>query len=159
MPPHTAANLRLRAHHLLCVFGFRDLGYSDAFVANMRRIVDAFYSKQGVEVELVAGPDDICGACPHMREGKCRATQDADEAVRAKDACVSDRLGLLPGGRYNSSWLACRTVAGIAPEALADICGGCRWLSAGYCAEGLARRRGQLSGAREEGTGSASHRG
>lgn len=130
-------NLKIRAHHLLCMFGFRGLGYSAAFIENMRSVVDSFFSQSGVEVELAAGRDVICAACPHMADGKCAAEEGADHAVRSRDREVLRRLGLAPGDRLSSSSLARLVADRIDPSALPDICAGCRWLAAGYCQEGL----------------------
>lgn len=138
--------LKVRAHHLLCMFGFRGLGYSAEFIANTRAVVGAFLSEPGVDVEVVAECDAICSACPHMRADAdggrgCATREGAEAAVRAKDELVLARLGLLAGERRPSASLARLVADRIAPEALCEICGGCRWLPAGYCAAGLARHR------------------
>ena len=77
-----AGTLSLRAHHLLCVFGFRGLGYGPAFVTNMRHTVERFFGDGAVEVVLVSGCDDVCAACPHALRGQCSAEQGGDGAVR-----------------------------------------------------------------------------
>ncbi len=51
--------VRLRAHHLLCMLTYVGKGYSPAFVENYEVI--AARLSAGEEIELVAGPDDICG--------------------------------------------------------------------------------------------------
>ena len=136
-----AGTLSLRAHHLLCVFGFRGLGYGPAFVTNMRHTVERFFGDGAVEVVLVSGCDDVCAACPHALRGQCSAEQGGDGAVRTRDAEVLRRLGLSEGCRMDSSSLAQLVVDRIAPEQLSTICAGCPWLDAGYCQEGLRHRR------------------
>jgi len=138
--------IRLRAHHLLCVFGFRGLGYSAEFVANMRAVVDAFFSEQGVEVEVVTGCDDICRACPHARNGECAAPEGSEAGVRVKDRLVLSKLGLSAGRRRSSLNLASAVAGAISASDLEVICGGCQWLPAGYCREGLARARQESRG-------------
>jgi hypothetical protein len=129
--------VRLRGHHLLCLFGFRGLGYSAAFVENMRLVAEAFFGEGGPEVELLDECDDICRACPRKEEGGCAARPDSEVSVRARDARVLMRLGLSAGERRPASWLRDRIADGIGPAELADICAGCEWLPGGYCREGI----------------------
>ena len=133
--------LTIRAHHLLCMLGFRGLGYSPEFVENMRRVVAAYFSQPGQSVEVVAACDDICRACPHMRGGRCMSREGAEASVRAKDEAVLARLGVAAGAQVASQELAQRVAERFDPAALSDLCANCRWLPAGYCAEGLEERR------------------
>jgi len=130
--------LRLRGHHLLCVFGFRGLGYSPGFVRNMRAVVDAFFGRRGARVEIAAGCDDICAACPHARDGVCAR---GGESVDVRDGAVLARLRLAVGDGRPAAGLARVVAARVAPEALGELCAGCEWLTKGYCAEGLRDRR------------------
>lgn len=52
--------MKLRAHHLICLLGFRGLGYSPEFVENMARIADQLRSFPHTVIEIVRRPDDIC---------------------------------------------------------------------------------------------------
>ncbi len=119
------------------MFGFRGLGYSPAFVQNMQAAVDAFFSLEGVRVEIVGGPDAICSACPHLQDGNCKGDEEAEERVRAKDGHVLDELGLDAGARLDSPSLARLVADRMGAAALARICDGCQWLPLGYCEEGL----------------------
>ncbi len=59
--------VRLRGHHLLCILTYRGYGYTQPFVDNMSRLVEAI--GRGREVTLVEGPDDICdGFTPQCRQ-------------------------------------------------------------------------------------------
>jgi len=133
--------LVLRGHHLLCMFGFRGLGYSEAFVENMRRVVEAFFSDGGAEVQVVAECDDICAACPRMKGGRCAAKKGSERRIRSRDRKVLGMLGLAAGSRSDSLELARAVMERIDEARLDELCGGCRWLPAGYCQEGLRRRR------------------
>ena len=50
----------LRAHHLICILGFRGLGYSKEYVANMSKIVGQLCSSPETLIQVVSKPDDIC---------------------------------------------------------------------------------------------------
>lgn len=98
--------VRLRPHHLLCVQEFEGLGYSDDFVENMERVVDAALGDAGVEV--VEGEDDVCAAC----DEKC------DESdVSRRDSAV---LEVLPEPTLEAA-------RDLPVDAVREICSGCSW--------------------------------
>lgn len=121
--------VRLRGHHILCLLGFRGLGYSDEFVENMARVHARVFSDKAL-VEIVAGADSICDACPRLANGKCGK-------ARHKDATILSLLSLQPEDRLEPDEIYLRVAEAITPENLSNICARCRWLSLGYCAEGL----------------------
>ena len=143
--------LRLRGHHLLCLFGFRGLGYSAAFVENMRSVAEAFFGQGGADVELLDECDDICRACPREKDGRCVARPDSEVSIRARDARALTRLGLVAGERRPAAWLRDKVAEKISPAELGDICVGCEWLSAGYCQEGLGAHARARQGAGVDG--------
>lgn len=134
--------LALRGHHAVCIFGFRGLGYSPEFAANMAHVVEAIRDPQpGVEIELVVQSDSICAACPHVDGPRCSRDPDADARVGSHDRRVLERLGLAPGTRLSPDRLVARVAGRVAPQDLPHLCSGCPWLPLGYCQEGLARQR------------------
>ncbi|MHB9112032.1 MAG: DUF1284 domain-containing protein [Thermoleophilia bacterium] len=127
--------IRLRAHHLLCIHGFRGQGYSPLFVANMARLVHRLENSPETSIQVVNGADDVCSACPHMDEGKCiRPDQRVDEL----DQRVRAQLGFDKG--YSASWSSILDIIRdrIDPFRLEVVCDGCRWLDLDYCTNGLA---------------------
>ena len=50
--------VRLRAHHLLCMLTYVGKGYTQSFTVNYDRVAERL--NRGEEIEIVAGPDDIC---------------------------------------------------------------------------------------------------
>ena len=133
--------LRIRAHHLLCILGFRGLGYSHEFVQKMGKVAEQLQSNATLPITLLAECDVICASCLHNKDNKCRKKPDSESKVRAKDLEVLRRLGLdteaqMPVGK---AWT--RLKEKVAVKDIADICQGCEWLELGYCAEGLERLR------------------
>jgi hypothetical protein len=120
--------VRLRGHHILCLLGFRGLGYDEEFVANMTRVHSRVFL-QDCLIELVTGPDDICSACPRLEKG-CKS-------VKEKDSKVLRLLNLQPSEQVESSEIFTRVAKTIKPDDLEHICPRCRWRSLGYCAEGI----------------------
>jgi hypothetical protein len=128
----------LRAHHLLCVLGFRGEGYSGEFAARMARIVGQLRSSPHTVVKVVGKPDEICVNCPFLKDDGCQQKgEQSEEDVRRRDQAVMDKLGLAAGDRLPWDDIAARIKSKVRPEDLDAICGDCQWLSLGYCAEGI----------------------
>ncbi len=130
--------MKLRAHHLLCLLGFRGLGYSPQFVANMDGIAERLRSFPETLIEIVRQPDDVCSPCPFLGEEGCQDKgPGSEERRRDQDKAVMDRLNIKAGERL--SWLEIRERIhpAISPQDLYVICHDCQWLPLGYCVEGL----------------------
>lgn len=127
--------MRLRAHHFLCLLGFRGLGYSPAFVARLTAVSEHLSRSPETLVTAVAGADVVCAACPN------RAADGNDcgngPGPRTKDNAVLARLGASPEELHPWSEWQRRVAAALDAEALAAVCAGCQWFSLGYCREGL----------------------
>jgi len=133
--------LEIRSHHLLCILGFRGLGYSEEFVSNMGKVVERLRSNHSFPITLVVGCDAICASCPHNKEGECLERADSDAGVTVLDSKLLDRLGFEAGTQILAGEAWERVKERLAPGDLAEICGDCEWLGLGYCAEGLKRLR------------------
>jgi hypothetical protein len=131
--------LKIRSHHLLCVLGFRGLGYSKAFVSNMGRVVGELRSDPRLPITLVVGCDAICVSCPHNKGGKCLKRANSEVDVPAQDLELLERLGLEAGTQMLAGEAWGKVKQTLAPGDLTEICGNCEWLGLGYCAEGLER--------------------
>ncbi|GEO84197.1 MULTISPECIES: DUF1284 domain-containing protein [Alphaproteobacteria] len=138
--------VRLRAHHLLCMLTYIGKGYSPAFVENYEAI--AALLSAGEEIELVAGPDDICrpllggGGAHCLGESVLRRDDDARNAVsRLLSVTLSAGSGIVL-----SSALLDRLRASFATGRIRSACSGCEWSSlcdevaaAGYVGAVVAR--------------------
>ena len=132
----------LRAHHLLCILGFRGLGYSEEFVDNMTRIVAQLRSPPETLIEISSKPDDICGPCPFLGEKGCQERgPESEEVARNRDLSVMARLNLVAGDKITWAEVEERIRCSISPDDLVSICQDCQWLPQGYCAAGLERLR------------------
>ena len=133
--------LKIRSHHLLCILGFRGLGYSEEFVSNMGKVAAELRSDPGFPITLVVGCDAICVSCPHSREGKCRKKANSEVDVPIQDFELLKRLGLEAGSQMLAGAAWQEVKERLTPGDLTEICGDCEWLGLGYCAEGLERLR------------------
>lgn len=136
--------IRLRGHTLLCLQGFRGEGYSREFTDNLASIHRALSRDPDHPVELADEPDTVCGACPHRAPAGCTLNGVGSEAgMQAQDRHVLKLLGLNAGSTVRWRDVLERTRLSIKGRDLPGICGNCRWLPLGYCAEGIERLRRQ----------------
>lgn len=132
-------SLVLRGHHLLCVHGFRGMGYSSEFVEKMSGIVEQIRDEQAdFPITVVAALDDTCSVCPNKGKTSCEAGPGSNEHVMTMDQKVIHQLELIDGASYNKSFLVRLTAEKVKPDDLDYICKGCSWLSYGVCKEGIA---------------------
>ena len=129
--------LRLRAHHLLCALGFRGLGYNDAFVENMCRVVELLRSEPETKLRLIDTVDCICEACPHNVDQECRRGGKGEKAAQ-RDRAMLERLNFLPPAVITVGSAYDRVREKITPEMMSEeICMECEWETLGHCQEGL----------------------
>lgn len=119
----------LRPHHLLCILTHVGRGYSPAFTANMRAIIERIGAKE--DIEIVEGPDDICAPLLGKRFVHC-----GRESVAARDrAALNDIAKLLPvlvrpGTRMMLDKMSIQTLRGeFAAMRVRSACKGCTWSS------------------------------
>lgn len=128
----------LRAHHLLCILGFKGLGYSEEFVGSMARIVGNLRFSPHTVVKVVYKPDEICASCPFFSDSGCRKEgSQSEEDVRRRDYAVMDKLMLATGDMMPWEDMRALIKSKMRPEDLDAICGDCQWLPLGHCADGL----------------------
>ncbi len=62
--------MRIRGHHLLCLQGFRGLGYNEEFIRRMGDVTRCLAGEPNCPIEPITAPDMICEVCPHNRDGR-----------------------------------------------------------------------------------------
>ena len=129
--------LTIRAHHLLCILGFRGLGYSSEFIAMMGKVVGELNSNPTLPLVIGAECDIICASCPHKKGNKCLKKVGFECKVKTQDLAVLQKLGWETGSRISASNAWLRIKEKLTPENIAEICQDCEWLGLGYCADGL----------------------
>src|SRR5262245_23835319 len=140
MHDEASAPIRLRGHTLLCLQGFRGEGYSPEFVENMASVHRALTDRPETWAEVPASPDVVCCACPHEHTSGCTLSGvRSEEEMQDQDRVVLEKLGLEVGDRIPWRDILERIRRLVAGDDLPSICGTCRWLSLGYCREGMNR--------------------
>lgn len=126
--------IQLRGHHLLCLLGFRGMGYSEHFADNMKSVYERLRMEPDVLVEIVRGVDDLCCCFPSDQPNHCDQT-----GVHTRDETVIEHLGLRVGERLPWEQILKRIRTNLEPRHVPLWCQGCPWLKYGVCEEGLAR--------------------
>ena len=120
--------VRLRPHHLLCVLTYVGRGYSPAFTANMTAVTERLGA--GEDIELVAGPDDICAPLLADPDAHCHRA-----SVMERDRAAARDLGELLGLDVRTGAhlvldedLVTRLRAAFASHQIRSVCTGCAWI-------------------------------
>ncbi|MCK4267780.1 MAG: DUF1284 domain-containing protein [Actinomycetia bacterium] len=133
--------IKLRPHHLLCIFGWKGRGYDEAFEENFNKVV-ALLDRKTV-IQIVAGVDDICEHCPHLRPPDCLRLEPGSS--HAIDDRVLAKTGININDRLNYGAIVKTMTERIKPEDIEKICNGCSWEPLGWCKEGLEKARATYS--------------
>jgi len=134
--------LVIRGHHLLCLLGFRNRGYSPEFVEATGRIRETFRSAPDTPLVLVTRCDIICASCPHNSNEECRKSPDAAKRIKEKDATILKKLGFRDNSFTTPKEAWGKVKEQFKTKDITAMCGRCQWLELGYCVEGLDRLRG-----------------
>ncbi|MGZ4135214.1 MAG: DUF1284 domain-containing protein [Tumebacillaceae bacterium] len=125
---------RLRGHHLLCLLGYRGMGYSPEYAENMTRLHQTLRENPETEVLLVVGEDDLCAKFPTDHPYHCD-----NQSVHVRDAAVFQQLGVEVGQIWTWRDLQTRLAGHMSPTDIPRLCSNCEWLSYGVCEEGVKR--------------------
>ena len=132
-----ASPLKIRSHHLLCILGFRGLGYSQKFIDTMGKVAQRMRSEPTLSITLVAKCDIICASCPHIKENKCLKGAKHKPKVKNRDLEVLLRLGIEARTQMTAGKAWKMIKEKLSSKDMAEICHGCEWLELGYCINGL----------------------
>lgn len=143
--------IRIRAHTLLCLQGYRGLGYDPEFIARMDEVSSFLSANPKAEIRVVTSVDVFCECCPHNVDGRCTVDESEDPSVEnagADNSTEMDRRVLRHLGLEENSvkdWTSILDIVAQKVDStdMDELCGDCRWRSYGYCAaalDDLARR-------------------
>jgi hypothetical protein len=137
--------VRIRAHTLLCLQGYKGLGYSPEFADRMDKITGQLKRNPNHEVQVICSPDIFCEVCPNLVDQQCVAGKsDVPELLAGGEdnSTIMDRkvLGKLCLSENEiRAWSDILKIIGqnISSRDMDDICGDCRWREFKYCAQAL----------------------
>ena len=136
----------IRGHHLLCMLGFKGLGYSSAFVRNMRLIVDRVRGNPATALVLTTECDGICRACPYQQDGNCAKPRTGKRRPADADRALLSHLGWAPNTHTTAGEAYQRIATCVDTGDLGRLfCRSCSWLEEGFCVAGLAELKARTS--------------
>ena len=131
--------LIIRAHHLLCVLGFKGYGYSEDFIENLTKISKEVKKKSTV-IKIISQKDDVCKYCPNSAT-KCKD----DIEPKSIDELVLSKLKIESGSILKSGAIYTKLRKNIDVSDLDIICFSCPWLKKGWCKQGLKELKDKLA--------------
>ncbi|AZN42157.1 DUF1284 domain-containing protein [Paenibacillus albus] len=124
--------IRLRGHHLLCLLGFRGMGYSAKFSANMRLVYNELREQPQTLITIIGGPDDLCACFPKDAEQHCE-----NRSVYEHDKRILDKLDFSAGMTLPWQDVIHRVRVNMQPEDINTLCYTCEWRTYGVCEAGV----------------------
>lgn len=118
--------IRLRAHHLLCMLTYVGKGYTPGFTVNYDRV--AARLNAGDDIEIVAGPDDICAPLLADETAHCfkqSVIKRDEEALRVAGEWLGQTLHV--GSRIQPEKAITRLRQGFTEASERPPCSGCQW--------------------------------
>ena len=116
--------IKLRGHHLLCLQGFQGYGYSEDFVLNMARI-NELRKSEDCTITLTNEPDDICSACPNLKNNICENEKQNEVIVNMDDEVLSQLNSYEEYNSINLFHEVSLKFNGL--KSVKNICNGCKW--------------------------------
>lgn len=116
--------MKLRGHHLICLHFYRGEGYSPDYIEHLCNVVKR--AEEGEVIEVSFGADDVCQACPYLKDGQCAHKEGADSEIQALDKNAFNYLGINPGDHVVWSELR-RKVLTASKGWFDSFCSGCDW--------------------------------
>ncbi len=86
--------LKLRGHHLICLYFFSGEGYDSVFTENL---TDVLRRTVGEDIKVCGDVDDVCVRCPYCNGSRCEYAEDADEGIKMMDDMALSLLGMEKG--------------------------------------------------------------
>ncbi len=118
--------INLRGHHLLCIQGFQNKGYSESFIENMASLINFLNNSNDIYVKILNSSDDICSFCPNLNEGICK-NPETDLNIKKRDNLTLDCLDLKVGNVYSYLNIITKMFDVLDFDKIDTICKECEW--------------------------------
>ena len=116
--------IKLRYHHLLCIYYFKGYGYDEAFVENMKDIKSRLYDEN---IMITSSFDDLCKCCPNKLNDKCKW----EEKLNRYDNNIKAILKLDENTTYKYKDINTLLNPVISDNHRCHVCDDCEWSE--YC--------------------------
>ncbi|MBN1232615.1 MAG: DUF1284 domain-containing protein [Candidatus Coatesbacteria bacterium] len=131
-------SIKLRPHHILCLHGFKGLGYSEDFIKQMQEISDKIKRERHVKISFIFDLDILCHSCT---EDNRKACLQQNSLSRLIDKRLKKKLKGLLRRETSLTFFLEKLYKTISARKMDYICRGCEWKKFGYCREGYLKKR------------------
>ncbi len=132
----------------MCTLGFQGKGYSLSFIENYQKIVEQLAKDPLTQIEVTAGLDSVCQACPRQLNDETCSRQDF---IKKLDCAHQDILGIKVNQVISFASAKELIRQRMTLEKFHSACEGCEWKSYGVCESAL-KRLYQLSSSAPDGS-------
>ena len=115
--------IKLRFHHLLCLYYFKGYGYDEAFVKNMKEIKERINDEK---IMVISSFDDLCFSCPNKGKS-CRW----EEKVLKYDKNIQNLTNINEGDILTYKEILAKLDKVIKSGNRMHACDDCKWST--YC--------------------------
>ncbi len=122
--------IELRAHHLLCLPGYKGHAYSKEHINSWGRVSESLKYYPQTPVKIVSGRDILCTTCPNNETAEIRCNE---KFLKLLDEKVKSILNLSENITYNYNELQKALKATMTKEKHEALCGDCNWRIYGLC--------------------------
>lgn len=135
----------IRAHSLLCLQGYRSLGYSPEFIEKMDDVTCQLSENPDLVVRIICSPDIFCRICPNLVDDRCISGEtepaefnaDTPDNSTSMDYKVLEKLGFREDEIRSWAEILLAIGRNVTSADMDDLCGECRWREFDYCAKAL----------------------
>ena len=120
--------IKLRPHHINCIYFFIGLGYNEEFVENMKNVIKRLKTDKDIKIQFTTETDKLCCCCPNKIKNLC----NTEEKVKQFDHLTIKYYNIELNKLYDYTFLE-DIYKHFNYETLKNICGCCEWYKQGIC--------------------------
>ena len=123
--------VNLRAHHLMCLPGYKGKGYDGAHKTSWDTISARLKEKPDTFIRIVDGQDDLCANCPNAK-GKNGISCNM-KFLEKLDNKVKELLNITTGTIMTWKEIMNKMFSIMNKDKHKEMCGNCEWRKFGLC--------------------------
>lgn len=89
--------ITLRPHHILCLQGFQNKGYSDRFTQELLTLHKQLQNNKNQHILIKKTQDSICTHCPHSQNNQCHKDSESNQRMMKRDQSTLKQLSVTEG--------------------------------------------------------------
>lgn len=125
--------LKIRPHHINCIFFYQGLGYDEKFTKHMNNIIFTLRTNPNTKIMLVANCDYICSNCPNKMDDICKS----EYHINILDKNTIDIYALKINSFYSFNEIIEKIYKVYNEDKFNMICSTCEWYKQGTCSKDI----------------------